>query len=526
MINNNNNNINNINEIINNNNNYVNNDFKNNINNNNNIFYSGIKNVQIPIYIQKKIYKYLIIMELNKSDHDSYEINSRIIRKFSLLSWEWFNFISSKIYHTLIIKDYERLEPLITSDNNNQFLLMKPETVKYLKLVNLSRMNIDKVNETLKSLVNLKWITSEHNNSAFPKIKFNNFRINSMMLSRHEGVIFSNYVKRVDNLHIESKTPSKNIIDAFKTAKIYGLTLNLKQNYTQYNINNFPWKELYHYSEIRKEDKANNSATHSGGDDDDDERIIETIPTENRLQWCKDVNFVILNVKMLNEFLKSTPRLRDLTFGICFANLVHKIYKRYSSSYDEYEPKPCNCSNSFERVDHYDLFPIYWDEICTLLSNHKYLTKLTIIDRCLNDKTSTIKYDSIEEVYPPPPPPPFTTRLNITLEQNQHFLQSFVNFISHNKSIKTLEIKAYDFLDIDTLSILNHSNTTIDTYRFSFQKSSNENYYSQTLEKVKEYFQSPNNAIKSFEIMKNISNYEGTLFKYNRDRPELNIKNY
>lgn len=462
-------------------------------------------------------------MELNKSDHDSYEINSKMIEKFSLLSWEWFNFISSKIYHTLIIKDYQRLEPLRTKDNDNKFLLKKPESVKYLKLVNISKLNEEKVNETIKSLVNLKWITSEHNNSIFQKIKFKNFRINSMILRKYEGQLLDHYVKRVDFLHIESQTQTKNIIEAFKTSKIYGFNLELKQNYSQFNITKFPWKDLIECQVPSVNVQTNKSCVTDVVEQQQQQMVnIESITTENRLQWCKDVKFCILNVKMLNEFLKSTPRLRDLTIGICFSNLIYKLYKRYSSNYDEDEPnvlKPCSCSNSFERcftteiensrvVCYDDLFSVYWDEICTMLINHKNLTILTITDRCFNDRK--IRYDGIEDVITPQLSTPVIT----TLEQNQHFFQSFVNLIcSTNKSIKTLVINAYDFVQLDIVSILNNSNSTIDTYHFSFNVSTDKIYHTKSIEKVTEYFnKSPNNIIKSFKI----TNNSHTEFNYNQ----------
>ncbi|KAK5576623.1 hypothetical protein RB653_007767 [Dictyostelium firmibasis] len=489
--------------------------YKNNNNSNNNDTNNiiGNRKVLIPIYIQKKIYKYLIIMELNKSDHDSYEINAKMIKKFSLLSWEWFNFISSKIYHTLILTDYNKLQPMRTKDNDNRFLLKKPESIKYLKLVHLSKLDVDKVNETLKSLVNLKWITSEHNNTKFETINFKQFRVNSMILCRYENTIYSSYIKRVDYLYIEYNTPAKNIINAFETSKIYGFDLDLKQNYAQFNITRFPWKEL-RYSEVIKDVKNK-----LGGDDDDD-RIVET---ENRLQWCRDVKFCVLNVKMLNEFLKSTPKLRNLTIGICFLNLIYKLYRRYTSNYDEDEPKalkPCDCSKSFEncskenensRIGGYDdLFSVYYDEICDLLSNHKYLTRLSITDRCFSDKN--LKFDGIESITSP-----ITNPEKTTLEQNQHFFQSFANIFSNNKSIKTLVIHASDFIKLDFEIIFNNTNSTIDTYHFSYHSCHNKKYQSKTLDRVSEYFKnSPNNIIKSFKI----TNHYDVNFEYQRDVPK------
>ncbi|EGC36703.1 hypothetical protein DICPUDRAFT_18286, partial [Dictyostelium purpureum] len=436
--------------------------------NNNTTTYELVQSdIIIPIYIQKKIYKYLLLFE--KGDHESYKGHQKVVEKFSMLSWEWFNFLSCKVNQTLIISDHDRFKPLTSKDNKNKFLLRKPDSIKYLKLVTLSKINISKINETLKCLKNLKWITSEHNCSSFNQINHESFRINSLFLYEYSSVQDVHpYIKRIDHVQIPCKIESGKLIDSFSRAKIYGFTTLLKQNTYQYTITKFPWKELYQLKKlVPNTDKVTK----------DEQDMVEV--NDNRLVWLKNLKFNVINVKTLYQFLKSSPKLKDISFSICFHNLIYNLNKRYNSSFglDATPMVPCNCSDSFEKctmdeedskphsysLDELEIFSYYWDQIISILSNHKYLTTLEIKNMC-SRRVSLDIYTTTN--HNPPVQKP-------TNEQNQYFYQSISNIFSNNKSIKKLSL---DFFSSDKIQIINsileNSNHTIENFMFSFSQGS------------------------------------------------------
>ncbi|EAL64773.1 hypothetical protein DDB_G0285397 [Dictyostelium discoideum AX4] len=403
--------------------------------------------------------------EQEKAEKDS--IISELVKSMSLVNWHWFNSLSSELV-SLVNFSHSPLSPTIklfdylwnkniiettndnnnnnnnnNSDNNNKFKLIKNENIKYIRLniseislteIDQDKMNqfIDFINKKVNEFKNLKKLVisngMENDDIIFTnKLDFHYIRLGFLYLGiklddeeQEEG--------RVNQLITKSPlSPNiKEVIDSegfnMPPSRLVSILKPLKK------IENLiiDRADINLYIELYKQ---------LIGADDDENTSCLTFAKSLTID-----NYQVHTVESLYYVLKLVPNIHELSFQICFDNLVLQI---------DGTTKGCMCSELDECNKN---FMHYWKFITECIENHKTLKLLSIGQHC----TFPIAY---------------ATQFKLPIK----FIESFGSAIANNKSIKIFKTSKlppncsdfFEFIFKNNQTITRHShyflNMTIDS---------------------------------------------------------------
>ncbi|KAM9955911.1 hypothetical protein ACTFIW_002119 [Dictyostelium discoideum] len=384
---------------------------------------------------------------------------SELVKSISLVNWRWFNLMSSKLEslvnfthsplpRTIELFDYLWNKNIIettndnNNNNNNKFKLIKNEKIKYIRLniseislteIDQDKMNqfIDFINKKVNGFKNLKKLVisngMENDDIVFTnKLDFHYIRLGFLYLGikldeeEEEG--------RVNQLITKSPlSPNiKEVIDSEGFNMLPSRLVSILKPLKKIENLIIDRADINLYIELYKQ--------LIGRDDDENTSC---------LSFAKSLtidNYQVHTVESLYYVLKLVPNIQELSFQICFDNLVLQV---------DGTTKGCMCSKLDECNKN---FMYYWKFITECIENHKTLKLLSIGQHC----TFPIAY---------------ATQFKLPIK----FIESFGSAIANNKSIKIFKTSKlppncsdfFEFIFKNNQTITRHShyflNMTIDS---------------------------------------------------------------
>ncbi|KAN0001011.1 hypothetical protein ACTFIZ_001457 [Dictyostelium cf. discoideum] len=397
---------------------------------------------------------------------------SELVKSISLVNWHWFNSLSSKLVSlvnfthsplppTIKLFDYLWNKKITTihhddnknnnnnNNNNNKFKLIKNENIKYIRLniseislteIDQDKMNqfIDFINKKLNEFNNLKKLVisngAENNDIIFTnKLDFHYIRIGFLYL----GITLEDVGEEEEGNHSITKSPLspniKEVLDSegsdILASRLVSILKPLKkiENLIIDRVDVNLFIELY---------KGLIGDGDGDGDDINTTTTTTTTTTTSCLSFAKSLtidNYQVHTVESLYYVLKLVPNIQELSFQICFDNLVLQI---------DGTTKGCMCSKIHECNQN---FMHYWKFITECIENHKTLKLLSIGQHC----TFPIAY---------------ATQFKLPIK----FIESFGSAIANNKSIKIFKTSKLPPNCLDFYEFIFKNNQTITRYSSHF----------------------------------------------------------
>ncbi|KAM9957770.1 hypothetical protein ACTFIW_012741 [Dictyostelium discoideum] len=417
-LNNNNNNNKNNKNLNDNDNNNSNNNSNNNNNNNKRFKFQNKPIIVLPIYLQRFILKIMISEVCRKDKNQDYykSISSEKRYKCKLLNLaltckEWFKTISKNFF---VANDFSILNSNYNS--NSKYSLLKIENIRVLRLTQIySKEYCLKIQQQLlPKLENLKKVilTSTFTNTDDKWYSFGN---DIPLIENYKidiNVDIHDIYEIQDNITLNQ--PQQNSIN----------TTNINLNVSLLNI----WSDFDEECELVALNYINYFKP----------KKLLLFPTTNIIQFSKGYelfNNCLLSFKELNYYepitidelyhlLKSSPKIKYLSFQICFDTLIYYL----SGNNNNANAKgttccTCNTSRSIQEFNEKWLF------IYNTILNHKYLTSLSITHRCPESFELNQFYTGSYQ----------SSSTSISRE----FIENFGSMILNNQSIKSLRLSGF-----------------------------------------------------------------------------------
>ncbi|KAM9990992.1 hypothetical protein ACTFIY_007039 [Dictyostelium cf. discoideum] len=400
--------------------------------------------MNLPIYLLKYIIR-IACNYINKiSNNYSFKKNEidQLKKSISLTCWTFFKTMSLNLSVLIIcnqsngnqeIKKISRIND--DSDNEKQkYQLLKRENINSINFIYHYKFNnftdLASLNQEIKLFDNLiKIVIDRCDLNVIKQIEFGNIKIQDYYLSNHSTNIpisLAKNVKEIANLSIAPNNLSNLIIDFFKG----GIKVKRILEIDYYSPCQIPFEEL--------------------------------LPSKV-LTCVKNYDLVILTIKDLYYLLKNSPNLKRLSFYICFDNLIYQLTNKKtlpckcsgvkdgasgSGAGHEYFDQAWNENNSSNDDEDIDQFKFYWDFISNEIKNHKKLSFLKIVNKCLINHDSGSNYQK-ESSFP------------------QEFIEKFSYPFKINNSIKAVMFNGFHTPEIYEKIIIN-GNKSIFHYHSEF----------------------------------------------------------
>ncbi|KAN0048117.1 hypothetical protein ACTA71_002512 [Dictyostelium dimigraforme] len=384
---------------------------------------------------------------------------SRLVKSISLVNWHWFNSLSSRLVslvnfthsplpQTTKLFDYlwnksnvsttATSTTIITSNDNKKFKLIKNENIKYIRInvseipfpdISEDKMNqvIDFINKQLAEFKNLKKLIIsngvENEDIIFTnKLNFHYIRIGFL----HLGIQLDGQENQEpQHQHLTSPlSPNiKEVLDSEGSHLSWERLVTLLKPLKKIENMIIDYVDVQLYVQLYKG---------LVGDDENGTKLLENTSC---LSFTKSLiidNYQVQTVESLYYVLKLVPNIQELSFQICFDNLILQMDSSTAN-------KGCICSKIDKCNEN---FMHYWKFISNCLENHKTIKVLQIGQHC----TYPIAY---------------ATEFKLTTK----FIESFGQTIANNKSIKILKtsklppnsLNFFEFLFKNNQSITRHS---------------------------------------------------------------------
>ncbi|EAL64298.1 hypothetical protein DDB_G0286245 [Dictyostelium discoideum AX4] len=445
--------------------------------------------MNLPIYLLKYIIR-IACNYINKISNDySFKKNEicQLKKSISLTCWTFFKTMSLNLSVLIICnqtngnQEIKKVSRILDSSNEKQkYQLLKRENITSIGFIYHYIFNnftdLASLNQEIQLFENLNKIVIDRCDlNVIKQIEFGNIKIQDYYFSNHSTNIpfsLATNVKEIANLSIAPNNLSNLIIDFFMKGDIKVKRI-LEIDY--HSPCQIPFEEL--------------------------------LPSK-ALTCVKNYDLLILTIKDLYYLLKNSPNIKRLSFYICFDNLIYQFTNKKTlpckcsgvnddadggtNINDQYFDQTWENNNSDDEV--IDQFKFYWDFISNEIKNHKKLSFLKIVNKCLINYDSGSNYQK-ESSFP------------------EEFIEKFSYPFKMNNSIKTVVFNGFHTPEIYEKIIIN-GNKSIFNYHSEFL----DNTFQKKIEYKEsiENLLSKNHHIKYFSLKDNnnyLLNYSKKIIK-------------
>ncbi|KAM9977485.1 hypothetical protein ACTFIR_011352 [Dictyostelium discoideum] len=404
--------------------------------------------MNLPIYLLKYIIR-ISCNYINKIGFNNYSFKKNEIyqlkKSISLTCWTFFKTMSLNLSVLLICnqingnQEIKKVSRIFDSGNEKQkYQLLKRENINSIGFIYHYKFNnftdLASLNQEIQLFENLNKIVIDRCDlNVIKQIEFGNIKIQDYYLSNYSTNIpisLAKNVKEIENLSIAPNNLSNLIFDFFMKGDIK-IKRILEMDY--HSSSQIPFEEL--------------------------------LPSK-ALTCVKNYDLLILTIKDLYYLLKNSPNLKRLSFYICFDNLIYQLTNKKTlpckcslvndgagagdhggtNNYHEYFDQTWKNENDDEDIDQ---FKFYWDFISNEIKNHKKLSFLKIVNKCLINQDSGSSNYQKESSFP------------------IEFIEKFSYPFKMNNSIKAVVFNGFHTPEIYEKIIIN-GNKSIFNYHSEF----------------------------------------------------------